>query len=104
MLNLVVQRRIDRSRHRMFSIKKVFLQIFQNSQENTCTRVSSLRDPSTGVFLWIFPKFIGTFFLQNTFGQLLLFLEPCQISMIEVFCANRNCFRQKNHNICLRGF
>ena len=51
---LVVQRCIDRSSHRRFSIKKVFLQISQNSQENTCARVSSLRDSMTGFFLWIF--------------------------------------------------
>ena len=50
----VVQRRIDRSSHRKFSIKKVFLQISQNSQENTCARVSSLRDSITGFFLRIF--------------------------------------------------
>ena len=40
---LVVQRHIDRSSHRRLSVKKVFLQISQNSQENTCLRVSSLR-------------------------------------------------------------
>ena len=37
-----------------FSVKKVFLDIPQNSQENTCARVSFLIDsPGTGVFLWI---------------------------------------------------
>ena len=51
---LVVQRRIDRSSHRRFSIKKVFLQISQNSQGNTCARISPLRDSITGFFLWIF--------------------------------------------------
>ena len=50
---LVVQRRIDWSSHRRFSIKKESLQISQNSQENTCARVSSLRDSITGFFLWI---------------------------------------------------
>ena len=48
------------------SVKKVFLEISQNSQENTCIRVSFLikllalglplywkRDSGTGVFLWI---------------------------------------------------
>ena len=35
-----------------------------------------------------FLKFEGPFFLQNTFGRLLLYLEPCQVSMIEVFCGN----------------
>ena len=32
-----------RSRNQMFSMKKLFLKISQNSQENTCTRVSFLR-------------------------------------------------------------
>ena len=50
------------------SIKKVFLEILQNSQENTCARVSFLiklqasatllkRDSDTVVFLWIFQNF-----------------------------------------------
>ena len=38
---LVVQRRIDRISHRRVYIKKVFLQISQDSQENTCARVFS---------------------------------------------------------------
>ena len=32
-----------------------------------------------------FPKFVRPLFLQNTFGQLLLYLEPCQISLMELF-------------------
>ena len=42
------------------SVKKVFLEILQNSQENTCVRAgvrpSTLlkRDPGTGVFLRIY--------------------------------------------------
>ena len=48
---LVVQRHIDRISHRKFYIKKVFLQISQNSQENKCARTSSLRDSITGFFL-----------------------------------------------------
>ena len=55
-----------RSSHQMYSAKKVFLQISQNSQENTCARdsffkVAGLRQISK-----------NTPFLQNTFGQLLL--------------------------------
>ena len=34
---------INRSSHQRCSIKKVFLKISQNSQENTCARVSSCR-------------------------------------------------------------
>ena len=50
--------------------KKVFLEISQNSQENTCDRVSFLiklqawalqfylkRDSGTGIFLWILWNF-----------------------------------------------
>ena len=49
------------------SVKKVFLKISQNSQENTCVGVSFLqvlglqlyekRDSNTGVFLWILRNF-----------------------------------------------
>ena len=84
---LVVQRRIDSSSHRRFSIKKVFLQISQNSQENTCASISPLRDSITG-FPVNFLKFVGPLFLQRIFGRLLLCLEPCQVSMIENFCGN----------------
>ena len=43
------------------SAKKVFLQILQNSQENTCAGASFLikkRDSHTDVFLWILQNFI----------------------------------------------
>ena len=63
--------------------KKVFLQISQNSQKNTCVRASSLTDSNTGVFLLIFQN-LFEYFLQNTFGRLLLYLERYQISMIEI--------------------
>ena len=42
------------------SVKKVFLEISQNSQENTCARVSFFyykRDSVTGAFLWILRSF-----------------------------------------------
>ena len=47
------------------SVKKVFLEIWQNSQENTCGRVSFSiglqlyweRDTGEGIFLWILPNF-----------------------------------------------
>ena len=54
--------------------KKVFLEISQNSQENTCTRVATLLKKR----LWhkCFPvniaKFLRTSFLQNTSGRVLL--------------------------------
>ena len=53
-----------RSTHQTCSIKKVFLKISQNSQENTCTRVSffkkNLRTAN-------FQNFKEHLFLQNTF-------------------------------------
>ena len=38
-----------------------------------------------------FPKFVRPLFLQNTFGRLLLYLEPCQISMMKLFCGKHLC-------------
>ena len=51
-----------KSRHQRCSIKKVFLEILQNSLENTCARVS---------FLIKLQAFF-VLFLQNTSGRLLL--------------------------------
>ena len=68
------------------SIKKGFLKISQNSQENTCARVSyliKLQAPPATLLkktLWHrcfpvnFAKFLRTLFLQNTSGQLLLII------------------------------
>ena len=70
-------------------------QVLQNSQENTCAKVSFLiklqadwrlstslkRDSSTGIFLWILWKFLRTPFLQNTSGRLLLALVYCLVFM-----------------------
>ena len=56
-----------------YSVKKVFLEMSKNSQENTCARVSFLI-----IRLWhrcfpvIFAKFLRAPFLQNTSGRLLL--------------------------------
>ena len=60
---------------RRCSGKKVFLKISQNSQENTCARVSFLnkvtclrpakRDSDTGVFLWILRNFKENFFYRT---------------------------------------
>ena len=45
--NLIIEAVVQR-----FSVEKEFLEISQNSQENTCARVSLLkRDSGTGVFL-----------------------------------------------------
>ena len=68
----------------MCSVKKIFLKISQNSQENTSTRVSFLiklqAPPATLLkkrllnrcFPVNFAKFLTTLFLQNTPGRLLL--------------------------------
>ena len=63
----------------------MFLEISQNLEENTCARFSFLiklqvpslqvnlkRDSGSGVFLWIFGKFLRTPFSQNTCGRLRL--------------------------------
>ena len=34
-----------------------------------------------------FPKFVGPLYLQNTVRRLLLHLEPCQMSMMQLFCG-----------------
>ena len=70
----------NRSSHRRCSIKKLFLKISQNSQENTCARVSFLNKsqvaPATilkkEALAQNFAKFLRTPFLQNISGTLLL--------------------------------
>ena len=74
---------IFRSSHRRCSVKKTFLEILQNSQENTYTRVSFwikyLRSATLlkkrlwpRRFLMEFAEFLRTPFSQNTTGRLLL--------------------------------
>ena len=77
---------MSRSSHRRYSVKKLLLQILQNSQENTCLRVSFLiklqARPATLLKkrLWHrcfpvnFAKFVRATFLQNTSGRLLKYL------------------------------
>ena len=78
---------------RWFSVKKTLLKVLQNSQENTCLRVSFLlklkasglklylkRDSGTDVFLWILRNFYKHPFLQNTSGSsFFTILFECQI-------------------------
>ena len=104
-------------------LKKVFLEISQNSQENSCARVSFLiklqalglqlylkRDPGTGVFLWILRKFLRTPFLTEHLWWLLLYrlrnydLAPtlCQL------CKERHVWPIHSHIVifpqpCLRA-
>ena len=68
-----------RSSHHRHSIKKGFLEIIQNSRENTCTRVSGLR-PATLLkkrlchrcFPVNFVKFLTSPFSQNTSVRVIL--------------------------------
>ena len=72
-----------RSCHRRCSVKKVFLEIFQNSHESTSARVSFLIKLQAEACSFIkkeilaqvfsFAKFSRTPFLLNTSGRLLLF-------------------------------
>ena len=59
---------------RRCSVEKVFLEISQNSQENTCARVTfSIKlQASHRCFPVNFAKFLRAPFLQNTSGRLLL--------------------------------
>ena len=68
----------------------MFLDILQNSQDNSCARDSFGLRPATllkkrsgtGVFPWIFAKFLRTPFLQNTSVRLLLSF------VIGLFCTS----------------
>ena len=59
-----------RSSHPDCFVKKMFLEISQNSQENTCVRVSFLlkKRPWHRCFPLNFAKFLRTPFLQSTSG------------------------------------
>ena len=82
----------NRSNHERCSIKKVFLEISQNSQENTCARVSFLiKLQALGKVPVNFAKFLRIPFLQNTSGQLLLkktdFKEPSFFRLLLSSCT-----------------
>ena len=89
--------RKSKSSHRRCSVKKMFLGISQNSQENTCARVSILIKLQACNFilkyrLWhrCFPvnfvKFLRTPFLQNTSGRLLLKISQTVIRTWVLLC------------------
>ena len=84
----VVQRRIDRSSHRKFSIKKGVLTNFSKFTGKHLCQSLFFNRLYYRFFLWIFRNLQDHCLLQNTFGGLPLHLEPCQISMIERFCGN----------------
>ena len=82
------------------SVKKVFLEISQNSQENTCARVSFLiqlqGSPATLLKkrLWHrcfpvnFAKFLRTPFLTEYIRWLLLNIVHLKLSCIYFFCVD----------------
>ena len=88
---------------------KVFLKISQNSQENTCVRISLLmnlqawsQSPPT-LFkkrLWhrCFPvnfgKFLRTCFLQNTFGRLSLCMPSLLPGRLGIFTSSHRYFME----------
>ena len=84
---LVVQRRIDRSATGGFN--------FSNpTRKHLCQSVFFKR-LCCRFFPVNFPKLVRPLFLQIPFGRLLLYLEPCQISMIELFCGNTEAVAQR---------
>ena len=99
-----------RSSHQRCFVKKVFLEISQNSQESTCARTSfsiklQAAAPATLLkkrlwhrcFPMNFAKFLRTPFSQNTPGWLLLYYFMCFIDLI----VPKRCFELWN---CSRIF
>ena len=85
-----------RSSHQRCSIKKVFLEISQNSQESTCARVSFLlkrlwlwdfikKETLTQVFSCNFVKFLRTPFLTEHLRWLLLNVRASSIGTYAKF-------------------
>ena len=102
----VIQRRIDRSSRRRFSIKKFSYKVFKFTGKHLFQSLFFKR-----FYYRFFPvnfsKFVGPLYLQNTIGRLLLHLEPCQISTIELFCGKSKSLtvsEKETHHICLRDF
>ena len=71
-----------RSSHPRCSVKKVFSEISQNSQENTCARLFFNKVAGLSLCRRCFPmnfvKFLRTPFLQNTSGRLLQLVSALQ--------------------------
>ena len=75
----------------LFSKKKVFLAISQNSQENACARVSFLKEILAQVFSCEFCEVSTNIFLQNTSERLLLKKVSHQHQLIK-FLIQLECF------------
>ena len=87
---LVVQRRS----HRWFSVENVFLQISQNSQENTCGRAFSLGDSITGFSGEISKICKTTLFTKHLWATAFVFRTTSNI-YVELFCRNTEAVAQR---------
>ena len=93
--------RFFRSSHWRCSKNNVFWKLSQNSQENTCTRVSfliKLQAEEHRCFPVNFAKFSKTPFLQGTSGSLLIFVKeqqmpPCLWALYKCTTLNRIKFK-----------
>ena len=68
--------------------QKVFLTDFSKFTAKHLCQNLSFKRLDYRFFTVNFLKFVGTLFLQSTFERLLLYLEPCQVSMTEVSGGN----------------
>ena len=79
-------------------VKKVFLEISQNSQENPFYQRLFFNNQKKSIWHRCFPvnftKFLRTSFLHNTFGQLLLFLYN-NIWSENLLFYHKTCFPRK---------
>ena len=90
---LVVHRRVDRISQRRFYIKKVFLQISQNSQENTCASV--LFERLLQVFSCEFSKICkNTSFTKHLWVTASVFRTISNI-YDRIFCENTEAVAQR---------
>ena len=92
---LVVQRRIDWSSHRRVFIKKSAPTHFSKFTGKHMCKSLFFKRLYYKFFPMNFPRFVRPLFLQNTLRRLLLYLEPFQISMIELFCRNTEAVVQR---------
>ena len=95
-----------RSSHRRCSVEKgVLVELSQNSQENTCARVSSLKklqawglyykkDTGTVVFLWILQNFKEHLFYRTSPNDCFWYLHNKQLHQARFFNNNLMTYKQ----------
>ena len=86
------ERSIERISDRRFLYKKGVLTNFSKFTRKHLYQSVFFKRLYYRFFPVNFPKFVRPLFIQNTIGRLLLHLEPCQISMIDL---QRKCFAVK---------